>query len=463
MYNELVEELMGLDNDAITERFRELELQRRRIEAETAAVVAVADARGVYRDDGHLTVKGWLRANANWSAVDVSTMRRVVALCESCPAVGEALLAGHIGRAQVIELARAHSNPRCGERLGEVIGLLLDNAEHLSFEDFRTVVRRWEHLADADGALDDAETNHVNRTAGVHEVNGCVDLHASGGRPLVAAEMMGIFERFVEDEFRADVAARTELYGPDAPASLLPRTDAQRRFDALLKIFRTAGSMPAGARAPEPVVNIVCDVATFETILARHRLVPFPDDLPLIDLARARCETDSGIVVPPEHVLQAALQGHVRRVIVDGNGVILDMGRKRRLFKGAARVAAKLMACHCGHPGCTISAHFAEVDHLDEWGRDGGSTDVVNSNIKCKGHNPLKHRLGLVDRRSKSGQVVTFRRDGTPMLPVGCRLPEFEPDAKPGADDVKPLLEQGCLLLKQVLHELEEQLEAMAA
>ena len=180
--------------------------------------------------------------------------------------------------------------------------------------------------------------------------------------------MMGIFERFVEDEFRADVAARTELYGPDAPASLLPRTDAQRRFDALLKIFRTAGSMPAGARAPEPVVNIVCDVATFETILARHRLVPFPDDLPLIDLARARCETDSGIVVPPEHVLQAALQGHVRRVIVDGNGVILDMGRKRRLFKGAARVAAKLMACHCGHPGCTISAHFAEVDHLDEWG-----------------------------------------------------------------------------------------------
>ena len=38
--------------------------------------------------------------------------------------------------------------------------------------------------------------------------------------------MLGIFERFVEEEFRADVAARTELYGPDAPASLLPRTDA---------------------------------------------------------------------------------------------------------------------------------------------------------------------------------------------------------------------------------------------
>ena len=309
-----------------------------------------------------------------------------------------------------------------------MLDVLLDHAEHLSFEDFRTVVRRWEHLADEDGALDDAEANHANRTAGLHEVNGCLDLRASGGRPLDAAEMLGIFERFVEDEFRIDVAARTELHGPDAPASLLPRTDAQRRFDALAKIFRTAASMPAGARAPEPVVNLLCDIETFETLLARHRLIPFPDDLPLTDLARSRCETDSGIVVPPEHMLQAALFGHVRRVIVDGNGVVLDMGRKRRLFKGAARVAAKLMACHCGHPGCTVSAHYAEVDHLDEWDRDGGATDVANAGIRCRSHNPLKHRLGLVDRRAKSGQVVTFRRDGTPMLPVGCRLPEFEPD-----------------------------------
>ena len=65
-----------------------------------------------------------------------------------------------------------------------MLDLLLENAEHLSFEDFRTVVRRWEHLADEDGALDDAEANHANRTAGLHEVNGCVDLQsfAEGGR-----------------------------------------------------------------------------------------------------------------------------------------------------------------------------------------------------------------------------------------------------------------------------------------
>ena len=81
MFTDLVEELMGLDNDAITERFRALELERRRVDAELTAVVAVADARGVYGDDGHRSIKGWMRANANWSG----TRRRF-------PAAGVALL-----------------------------------------------------------------------------------------------------------------------------------------------------------------------------------------------------------------------------------------------------------------------------------------------------------------------------------------------------------------------------------
>ncbi len=62
MFADVVEELMGLDDAQVTERFRELELRRRRDEAELLALIAVADARGVYAADGHLTVKGWLRA-----------------------------------------------------------------------------------------------------------------------------------------------------------------------------------------------------------------------------------------------------------------------------------------------------------------------------------------------------------------------------------------------------------------
>jgi hypothetical protein len=230
--------------------------------------------------------------------------------------------------------------------------------------------------------------------------------------------------------------------------------------------------MPAGGRGPSFVVNLVCDLPTSEALLARHRLIPFTDDLPPVDLSAMRCETDRGMQIPPEHLLQAALLGHVRRVIVDDDGVVLDMGRKRRLFTGAARVAAKLMATHCGHPGCTVGSHYADVDHLDEWGRDGGATDVGNSFIRCGSHTRFKHRLGLVDRRAKSGHVVTFRRDGTPMLPVGCRLPEFEPDDDNldglfvsdfvPAEREPSSLEARCRILKRLVGDLEAEIAVSA-
>ncbi len=245
---------------------------------------------------------------------------------------------------------------------------------------------------------------------------------------LSTAEMLGVFDEFVEAEFRADVAERTELHGPNAPASLLARTDAQRRFDALRKIFLTAAT-PADERHRQPLVNIIVDVNTWETLLARHRLIPLPDDLPLVDLAGRRCETDTGIPVPTEAVLQAAMFGHVRRVVVDRDGVVIDMGRRRRLFTGAARAAAMLMAMHCSRWGCTVGAAHAHVDHLREWSRDHGRTDQDNADVDCSGHNRHKHRSGSTARRDPAGRVIHYRADGTPMLPVGCRpVPEPEPD-----------------------------------
>jgi hypothetical protein len=80
---------------------------------------------------------------------------------------------------------------------------------------------------------------------------------------MVTAEVMGIFQRFVEAEFAKDVAARTAEFGPDAPASKLPRTDAQRRYDAMVEIFRAAVPAPADGVAPTPVVNVLVGFHTF--------------------------------------------------------------------------------------------------------------------------------------------------------------------------------------------------------
>ena len=207
-----------------------------------------------------------------------------------------------------------------------------------------------------------------------------------------------------------------------------PRTHAQRRFDALQEIFRRAASTPAGARAPQPVVNIIVDQPNLEVLLARHSLIPFPDYPAPADLEHIRCETGGGIPVPPDAVFQATMQGYVRRIVVDRDGVVIDMSRKRRLFTGAARIAVKLMA---SQPGCTVGSRHAHVDHMHERDRDHGRTDVENGRPRCSSHGPTKTRLGLVDKRTRDGRIITYRRNGSAMLPVGCRPPDDDDPDQP--------------------------------
>jgi len=233
------------------------------------------------------------------------------------------------------------------------------------------------------------------------------------------------FDQYVEDEYRADVTARDEQYGPHAATSLLPRTDAQRRFDALVTIFRTAGAMPAGAKAPELVLNLVVSQERFEHELARYGLIDADretDPAACDGLLRQHCETENGVPVNGHDIIRAALTGYIRRVVIDGQGVVTDFGRKRRLFNGAAREALKLMIDGCEHVGCPVRPTSCQIDHIEEWVRDGGVTDLRNGALKCNGQNRAKHRLGITEQRDANGTLVQYRADGTTILPVGRRL-----------------------------------------
>ena len=429
MFVDLVEELMELDDAEVTARFRELELRRRRDEAELLALLAVAKARGVFEADGHRSVKSWLRANGNWSPAEAASACRKARLVNDHPIVGDALMEGHLGIAQVAELGRARSNPRCGDDLGEVIGQMVDYGEQLDHPRFCKVVRRWENLADADGAHHEAEVTHERRTASIHPVGQGVDVRASGGDAVSTGWLMKIFDQFVEDEFRADVEARDGQYGPNAGTALLPRTDAQRRFDALVSIFRTAGAAPAEAKRPELVLNLVVSQERFDDEMARYGLTDSDAGAEsdgwqnlTEELLWQYCETENGVPVHGHDIIRAALTGYIRRVVIDGQGVVTDFGRKRRLFNGAAREALRLMMDGCEHVGCPVRPTSCQIDHIAEWVRENGTTDLANGALKCNGQNRAKHRLGITEERDANGTLVQFRRDGTPILPVGRRL-----------------------------------------
>ncbi|HEY4610694.1 MAG TPA: HNH endonuclease signature motif containing protein, partial [Ilumatobacteraceae bacterium] len=350
-----------------------------------------------------------------------------------------------MGLGQIDELTRVRRNQRAARYLDTAaVDMLVEYAEHLSMRSFSAVVERWLMWADPDGAWHDQTESIDNRTAQVVAADGELSIGASGGDALTAEAMRNIFAHFLELEFCKDCDARRGAHGDRADEFPLPRSDAQRRFDALVAIFERAYAATGEGKPVDPVVNIICDqrslhdllgragiaLADGETvdldILTRNQidavLAEFVND-PSSMLSR-RCETSSGQQIDPQLLIRGLLTAQVRRVVLDANSTVIDLGERRRLFTGNARLAATMLERFCQHPGCEVAADRCQIDHNESHSL-GGRTDQSNAGPACGPHNRHKYTHGWRRRRADSGRIYNIRADGTLVLFVGERPPPF--------------------------------------
>ncbi len=408
----LGEGLDGLGGRELAARLGDVERAIRKLEAVAVSIVAAADRRAVFRDDGHASVRGWVKASLRVSDRTVTHRMRTAKLCAALPQCQAALAGGELGVDQVRELARTNANPRCGEHLGTVIDLLLDLSGEAPYEGFAGALRQWERLADADGAHRGDEAAHAGRSARMALVGDEGYLDARMGTVQFAA-MKEVFDRFTQAEFEAEWDELRQQFGDDACPGMLERSEGQRRADALAAIFSRAAATDPAAKDPEPVVNIVIDQAVYEAQLAAMATGD-PAQFDPTDVAHQRCSTTTGVPVDPADAVVASLIGHVRRVVLDGDGRIIDLGRRCRVFTGGARTAALLQAAfdssgRCIWPGCGL--HRCQVDHTLGW-TSGGSTAPANASPLCARHNRFKTR-GYRCWRDPVGVWHTSRPDGT--------------------------------------------------
>jgi hypothetical protein len=377
-----------VDGDDAMSRLVELEKASRFIEAARAEVLAEVDRTGAFRDHGHTTMAGWLRAGISYSAGDAKHHVKVARMVVEFPQISQRLQAGTIGVAQVRRLAAAHANKRVSAELPAFVDMLADRAEDMPYEDFNSVMIRWEHYADADGAHRDSERVHEDRDATVHPVGDVVYVDAKVGTAQ-GAFMLEVFEKYVQAELAQDLADR-DAKGLDLYSDLA-RTAKQRRADAMYAIFASAAN---GRFAPaEPVVNIVIDAATYETALsALLNDMPLPSLLGSPDsFGLRRCETTAGVAIDPFDAIVASMIGQVRRVVMSSPSTVIDLGRKSRLFTGSSREAIFLRRRKCIWPGC--SALTCEADHRTPWS-EGGTTSPDNGDPLCRKHNRYKATAG---------------------------------------------------------------------
>jgi len=420
-----VEGFLSADLDQLTAKeelalVQRLEVLRRRLDAGTDRAAGHLDRTGAFALDGHRGAKGALKAIGRLPGAEALGRIRTARAPRELPLVEAAYARGEIPVAHLRAIGRVAANPRVAEHLPGADAIFAHHATVLDFDDFCAALRSWEALADADGADQDADLSHERRRVSLVEsgIDGSFTLDGSFGA-VQGAAMAEILDHYERAELLADWTDARERMGAGALIADLGRTPAQRRADALFAIFRRAASTPADGRSPEPLVNIVIDQRTFEEQLRRACGEDVEVD-PNEDLDSRRCHSLDGTPLHPADVLAAALAGHVRRVVVDSRGTVIDLGTKRRLFTGSARDAALLQALlrtpgglRCLWPGCDAHGGCLQVDHRQPARRDG-PTDIANSDAYCGFHNRTKER-GFRPERGPDGTWIIHRPDGAPI------------------------------------------------
>ena len=330
-----------------------------------SAIAGFVDTVQPFRSDGVFSAKAWLKHRLQLSGPEAFRRVQTARMHARLPLWASGAGVGQVGVAQSELMGQLAANPRIDpDALHRGGWELFMDALDLPFKQFEANVRMWERLADVDGAEEQAERNRTNRDADIRRrTNGSWVLSGSFD-DIGGVEFAEIFGHYLQAEFDADWAEARERVGDTATMLDLRRTQSQRRGDALLAMARAAAACPPWSQRPLPLVNYLIDDQTYDATLAGERI----DPLRYRDVV---CRSQSGHEMNPADVVALSLIGHIRRVVYDATSVIIDLGRKQRLFKGASREAVMLLATGCAWAGCDAKAEWCQADHSISWKQHG--------------------------------------------------------------------------------------------
>jgi len=394
----------ALDGAGVERLAQGIERVRRQVEAAGVVVAGHVDLAEPFRHQGFFTARTWLRHRLQLSGPEAFRRVRVARMHRRLSHWANAAAAGLVGVVQCEVMANVAANPRIDhERLRHGSWDLLGDAIDLPFDEFARRARRWEALADPVGAAAAAERARDSRDAMVlPRDEGGWDVRARLG-DLDGAEVREILAHYIDREWRADWDEVHTRVGDDASVQDLRRTEPQRRADALVAMARAAA--PAGADPTRacPTLDVLVDEATLDCTVRRVPIEPSR-------YADVVCRTASGHELHPTDAANLALWAHIRRVVRDSANVVIDFGRRQRLFRHGARQAVMLLEERCVWIGCDLPAAWCQADHSLSWAAHG-PTVPRNGAPMCGRHNRLKER-GYRVHRDEQGVWHTIDPDG---------------------------------------------------
>lgn len=189
------------------------------------------------------------------------------------------------------------------------------------------------------------------------------------------------------------------------------RTDAQRASDGFVELLRQGvAADPAQLLGDGPIgVRVLVAAQHLGARRGRGFLEGQHDPVSIATVERIACAAGTVALL-----VDAA---------ADNAGQPLNLGRERRLFSRAQRLALAARDGGCRWPGCERPPSWCEAHHIEHWQRDGGRTDVADGVLLCRHHHLLAHNNGW--EITRAGPRYLLHPPGSP--------PGGPPGSPPGA------------------------------
>lgn len=321
---------------------------------------SVADARRLVAVGG-LLVEAGAPADVGAQAVAEAALAPIASLRAE---LGRAVGAGELSLEAVAAFVSALTGLPNNERTGELFRRAVAQAQGLPLHQVRALVWRAQALADPGAWTEREERQHGERSASLRDdADGMVTLTARL-TPLAAAPVRAVLDAAVR---RAMQARRDDPSADD-------RTAWQMRADALVDLCRHA---------------LDCDRPTSgvkTTVVVRMTREELETGLGIGEIDGAAQPVSVGAL------RAAAADAEIIPLVLGGPSEVLDVGRARRLFTAAQRLA--LVERDGGCSWCHAPPSWCDAHHIRWWDRDTGPTDLANGVLLCTRCHHRVHRDG---------------------------------------------------------------------
>jgi hypothetical protein len=370
----------GLSADEVRCRLAEIKVERARLDAEEASLVArlgvlASERSSCVVPEFEVSHFGGLRGR------EASRVVQRADMLGALPEFGSALASGSIVAGHVDVLADTVKKVSEVDRdrvLAEAESLLR-SARRLTVDQFAKHVRSEVTRLSADRGLGVFERQRRATYLKVwNDVDGMVHLRGAFD-PERGSVLLSRLEQRVEAMFHSGDREVPVEVGPGV------EPNDHRRALALLASVNGAGvSSETSSTGCVPRAEIVVHVAL-------DQLTGVCDDVETI--TSHPITTHHGVELPVETVRRLACDADIIPVVLNGQGVPIDVGRSKRLATAHQRRALGAFYDSCAIPECQVKFAHCEPHHIEYW-ENGGNTDMNNLVPLCSRHHHAAHEGG---------------------------------------------------------------------